>query len=154
MHEKVGFEGTETAQTNSYSERAEALGGTKMAVSDDRGICAHAAFCSNEITNVWKAAKLTDDDTAMAETVVKMINNCPSGALTFQMDGKQVEPELEREIWIQEDASILLRGGITVKRADGQSIETRNRMALCRCGQSKNKPLCDGTHYDVSFTDG
>jgi CDGSH-type Zn-finger protein len=83
-----------------------------------------------------------------------MINNCPSGALTFQMEGKDVEPSLEREIWIQEDASILLRGGITVKRADGQPIETRNRMALCRCGQSKNKPLCDGTHAEVDFTDG
>jgi CDGSH-type Zn-finger protein len=154
MHEKVGFDGTETAQTDVYGDRAESLGGTKMAVSDDRGICAHAAFCSNEITNVWKAAKLTDDDQAMAETVVKMINNCPSGALTFQMEGKDVEPSLEREIWIQEDASILLRGGITVKRADGQPIETRNRMALCRCGQSKNKPLCDGTHAEVDFTDG
>ncbi|MEX2394223.1 MAG: CDGSH iron-sulfur domain-containing protein [Actinomycetota bacterium] len=154
MHEKVGFEGTETAPTNAYRERSEVLGGTKVTVSDDRGICAHAAFCSNEITNVWKAAKKLDDDSSLADTAVRMVRNCPSGALSMEIDGASGEAELVREIWIQEDASILLRGGITVRRADGQPIETRNRMALCRCGQSNIKPLCDGSHAEAAFTDG
>jgi CDGSH-type Zn-finger protein len=154
MHEKVGFEGTETAPIDTYRERAKALGGTKIAVSDDRGICAHAAFCSDEITNVWKAAKKVDDDTSLEDTIVRMVRNCPSGALTMQMDGASGEAPLEQEIWIQEDGSILLRGGITVARADGQPIEMRHRMALCRCGQSNLKPLCDGSHAEAGFTDG
>jgi CDGSH-type Zn-finger protein len=38
-----------------------------------------------------------------------------------------------------------------VERADGVPLETRNRVTLCRCGQSANKPLCDGTHRTVGF---
>src|SRR5437879_3379857 len=50
MHVKVGFDGTESAPTDRYEERAKVLGGTKVTISDDRGICAHAAFCSNRVT--------------------------------------------------------------------------------------------------------
>ena len=88
MHEKIGFDGTETAPTDTYKERSEALGGTKLAVRDDRGICAHAAFCSNELTNIWKAAKISDDDDELRETVRTMAGNCPSGALTVEVDGQ------------------------------------------------------------------
>jgi CDGSH-type Zn-finger protein len=154
MHSKVGFDGTETAATNSYKERAKGLGGTKSTFFDDRAICAHAAFCSNAATNIWKAAPLADDDEQLASTLVAMVNNCPSGALTLDIDGKTVEPEIEPEIRVLEDGQYIVRGGITVKRSDGQPIETRNRMSLCRCGGSKNKPLCDGTHFENGFADG
>jgi CDGSH-type Zn-finger protein/truncated hemoglobin YjbI/ferredoxin len=36
----------------------------------------------------------------------------------------------------------------------GVDMPTMPQMALCRCGQSARKPLCDGTHADVGFTDG
>jgi CDGSH-type Zn-finger protein len=42
-------------------------------------------------------------------------------------------------------------GGIAVQRADSQTFETRNRVTLCRCGHSENKPLCDGTHRTINF---
>ncbi|WP_097651062.1 CDGSH iron-sulfur domain-containing protein [Candidatus Chloroploca asiatica] len=42
-------------------------------------------------------------------------------------------------------------GNILVERSDGQAVEIRNRMTLCRCGQSKNKPFCDGTHRAMSI---
>ena len=48
---------------------------------------------------------------------------------------------------------LLVTGGIRVTRSDGQTLEARNRMALCRCGHSKIKPLCDGTHDKVGFQD-
>lgn len=154
MHEKAGFDGTETAPTNSYDERAQILGGTNMTVKDDRGICAHAAFCSNAVTNVWKAAPKTDDDPAMAEQVVGMVRNCPSGALTIEMGGKPDEEQLSPEIRVVQDGNYVVRGRIPITRADGRPIEVRNRMSLCRCGGSKNKPLCDGTHSEIGFTDG
>ncbi len=37
--------------------------------------------------------------------------------------------------------------------ADGAAIETEQRMALCRCGASKNKPLWDGSHWQAGFKD-
>jgi CDGSH-type Zn-finger protein len=46
-----------------------------------------------------------------------------------------------------------LRGGIPVFAADGFAYEVRNRVTLCRCGASKNKPFCDGSHAAIKFTD-
>jgi CDGSH-type Zn-finger protein len=154
MHETVGFDGTETAPTNTYAERTKSLGGTKTTIKDDRGICAHAAYCSNAATNVWKGAPLSDDDPALADTLVQMVRNCPSGALTVAVGGNPVEEEFTPEIRVQEDGPYILRGRITIRRADGQPLEVRNRMSICRCGGSKNKPLCDGTHAEIGFTDG
>lgn len=154
MHETVGFDGTETCPIDNYASRAEHLGGTKVSVHDDRGICAHAAFCSGAVTNVWKAAAKSDDDPEMARLAMGMIDNCPSGALTYTVDGQPGDTGLAREIWVMKDGSYIARGGIPITRADGQAIEIRNRMALCRCGGSKNKPLCDGTHFEIEFKDG
>lgn len=153
MHSKVAFDGTETAPTDNYSDRAENLGGTKVTVHDDRGICAHAAFCSNAATNIWKAAKLTDEDSELTATVIAMVERCPSGALTMERDGEPFEPALEREIWVQADGPYVLHGGIPIRRADGEPIEVRNRMCVCRCGRSNNKPLCDGSHAEAGFSD-
>lgn len=153
MHGRVGFDGTEAALTNSYAERAQVLGGTAIVVKDDRSICAHAAFCSNAATNVWKAAKKTDGDPELTETVIGMVRNCPSGALTVERNGSPDEAQLSPEIWVLDDGNYVVRGRVPIARSDGQPIEARNRMALCRCGGSKNKPLCDGTHAEIGFSD-
>jgi CDGSH-type Zn-finger protein len=47
-----------------------------------------------------------------------------------------------------------VKGGVAVESADGEAYEARNRVTLCRCGRSNNKPFCDGTHVDVRFNDG
>jgi len=44
----------------------------------------------------------------------------------------------------------LLRGPVSFSAADGSEI-TSGKCALCRCGQSSNKPFCDGTHKEVGF---
>jgi CDGSH-type Zn-finger protein len=46
-----------------------------------------------------------------------------------------------------------VRGGVRVTGADGQDYEVRNRVTLCRCGASANKPFCDGSHQETGFTD-
>ena len=48
---------------------------------------------------------------------------------------------------------ISVRGGIVIESADGREYEVRNRVTLCRCGQSSNKPFCDGSHVGCSFHD-
>lgn len=154
MHKKVRFDGTETAPTNNYRERAKVLGGRTITVRDDRGICSHAAFCSNATTNVWKASPLTDDDPELAKQVIAMVEPCPSGALTMEIDGQPSEQDFPAEIRVLENGQYVVRGRIPISRSDGQPIEIRNRMSLCRCGQSKNKPLCDGSHAEAGFQDG
>src|SRR3989344_5837069 len=46
-----------------------------------------------------------------------------------------------------------IRGGIPVESASGEQYEVRNRVTLCRCGKSKNKPFCNGSHMTSGFKD-
>jgi CDGSH-type Zn-finger protein len=139
-HNANGFDGTETAPTDNYADRAKDLG---HGILDDRAICAHAGFCANRITNVWKAAK----DPELAEQARELVARCPSGALTLA----DANDELPPRIAVEENGPLHVEGRITVRRADGEPFEARNRILLCRCGQSKNKPLCDGSHKEVGF---
>lgn len=150
-HASVGFDGSEEAPTDSYAERASSLGGTGIEIFDDRGICVHAGFCGNKVSNVWKMAGDTDDTVVRAQ-VMAMVENCPSGALTFAVDGEVIEPDLPDEISVVPDGPLWVSGGIPIQRSDGEMIETRQRVTLCRCGASSIKPLCDGSHAEVGFT--
>lgn len=152
MHEKVDFDGTEAAPTDDYDDRAKTLGGSGVAIRDDRGVCTHAGFCADRITNVWKAAKVIDEDAELRDKIVAMVRRCPSGALSYLVYGVETEPDLPVQIAVQKDGPLLVTGRIRVRRADGQPFEIRNRVALCRCGNSGNKPLCDGTHKEIGFT--
>jgi len=96
------------------------------------------------------------------DLVIREAGNCPSGRLVAQdrKTYKDIEPEFEPSIGLVEDPAegcsggLWVRGGITVESADGYTYETRNRVTLCRCGASENKPFCDGTHASVKFKDG
>jgi CDGSH-type Zn-finger protein/uncharacterized Fe-S cluster protein YjdI len=143
-HVGNGFEGAETAPTDTYAERATPLGG---GILDDRAICAHAGFCANRITNVWDAASKLDDDAELREQVYAMVARCPSGALTLEHDAAS-EPV---RVAVEENGPLHVTGRVKVTRADGQAFEARRRVLLCRCGESKAKPLCDGTHKKNGF---
>ena len=87
---------------------------------------------------------------------------CPSGRLVARdaATGAAFEPVLEPSIGVVEDPAeacsgpLWVRGGIRIQSQDGVAYEVRNRVTLCRCGQSKNKPFCDGTHTEVKYQDG
>jgi CDGSH-type Zn-finger protein len=149
-HNRNGFVGEETAK-GTYDDRAKVLGGTQITVRDDRSLCTHAGFCGTKITNVWKSIKATDD-TAVRAHVIAMIEHCPSGALTYRLDD-DVEPLLAPAISVLDDGPLWVTGGVPVAGSDGTALETRNRVTLCRCGASGNKPLCDGSHAGAGFRD-
>ena len=151
-HEKVGFDGTEAADPDPVANRQKIYEGTNIVMKDDRSICTHAGFCSTRLTNVWKMTKETDD-THVRSQLIAMIERCPSGALSYALepDGETIEPDLPIEISVTPDGPLWASGGIPVERSDGEPLETRNRVTLCRCGFSKSKPLCDGSHKDMGF---
>jgi CDGSH-type Zn-finger protein len=153
-HQTNGFDGTESAAADSYDERARTYQGTGVTVRDDRSICEHAGFCGNRASNVWKMVKETSD-TIVRSQVMAMIEHCPSGALTYRIPGddRDVEPGFGPGIAVTSDGPYFVSGGLAVTRADGQPMDARNRMTLCRCGQSANKPLCDGSHKETGFRD-
>lgn len=150
-HSKQGFEADDRAG-GTYDERATVLGGTGITVRDDRSICVHAGFCGTRITNVWKQVSETGESTVRAD-VIAMVERCPSGALTYRFDGDDVEPLMPAAIAVIDDGPLWVTGDVTIATADGTALETRNRVTLCRCGASSNKPLCDGSHKTVGFTD-
>jgi len=151
-HQRSGFDGTEHAD-GSYDDRAAEYVGTGVVVRDDRSICTHAGFCGTAATNVWQMVDDTDR-TDVRSQVIAMIERCPSGALTYTIEGHadSVEPELATEIGVIPDGPLFVSGRVPLTCSDGTSLQIRNRMTLCRCGRSENKPLCDGTHKEAGFT--
>lgn len=136
---------------STYDERAKVLGGVGVTVRDDRSICVHAGFCGTRVTNVWKQVRETEESTVRAQ-VIAMVEKCPSGALTFAFEGDDVEPLLPQAVAVVDDGPLWVTGGVPVN-VGGEAMEVRNRVTLCRCGASGNKPLCDGSHKEVGFAD-
>ncbi len=130
-----------------------------MVLTDAENLCAFGRFCDPN-GQVWNQVGQSDDP-AVRETFIRQVGNCPAGRLVAWDKGtkKPVEPELPVSICLIEDPAqecsgpIWLRGGIPVVSADGFEYEVRNRVTLCRCGQSQNKPFCDGTHAQTKFKD-
>jgi CDGSH-type Zn-finger protein len=153
-HLRMGFHGAETAVRGPRMSRAQVFPGDGIVMTDDRTICSHASFCAGRKRNAWRMIEETDDPEVRAE-LQRMISLCPSGALAYAVDddADDVEPSFERSVAVVKDGPLFLRGSVTVVGADGIAYETRNRMTLCRCGRSRNKPFCDGTHADMGFTD-
>ena len=153
-HTMVGFDGDETADTSPIADRAVDHEGERIIVKDDRSLCMHAGFCGNRVTNIWKMVKETRDSQVRAE-LIAMVERCPSGALSYSLEagGDTVEPDLAEEVSVIPDGPLWVSGGVPVERRDGQPLEARNRVTLCRCGASSRKPLCDGTHKKVGFSD-
>jgi CDGSH-type Zn-finger protein len=157
-HAKVGFDGTETASRAPYREQAKAFKGPATSLTDARALCASGRFCDAN-ASVWKLVHAADQ-AAARQHFVRQTGNCPSGRLVAWDDatGAALEPKHEPSITLIEDPArgcsgpIGLRGGVRLVGADGFEYEARNRMTLCRCGGSKNKPFCDGAHLSIQFS--
>ncbi|HEX9237027.1 MAG TPA: CDGSH iron-sulfur domain-containing protein [Actinomycetota bacterium] len=151
----VRFDGTETADREpSASRRRNCSDDSPLQLTDDRTLCAHAAFCQRTPTNAWVMAREAEDPETK-ELVISMVRRCPSGRLQYLVlpDTSPAEEDLPQEIGVVQDGPLWVRGGIPVEAADGFEYEVRNRATLCRCGQSQNKPFCDGSHWNVGFKD-
>jgi CDGSH-type Zn-finger protein len=157
-HYDIQFDGTETAPTTLQTERRETLPGAKdLLIRMDGNLCTSAGFCANRLTSIYEMAAHTDDR-QVRSSAIRMIRNCPSGALTYAL--KAGEADIEDDLPMQIAATIEITsqgaiqgpywvmGGIPIMRFDGQPFEVRNRVALCSCGLSQMKPLCDGSHRE------
>lgn len=155
-HRKTGFDGTETAEISLRSGRVEIIpGGRRFHVYRDGSLCMLAGFCGLREAGLEQLVA-SSDDTKVRSLVMAMVERCPSGALTYRIDaqGADIEPDLPAQLAVTTEitsqgpiaGAIWVTGGIPIERSDGQPFERRNRVTLCSCGQSHNKPLCDGSH--------
>jgi CDGSH-type Zn-finger protein len=158
-HKKVGFDGTETASREKYLDQAQVFEGPTMMLTDVEALCAFGRFCDPN-GKVWNQVARSND-AEVRRTFVRQVNNCPAGRLVAWERGtnRAVENPLPKSIGLVEDpvqgvsGPLWVRGGIPVHAAEGFVYEVRNRMTLCRCGASSNKPFCDGSHVSAKFRD-
>jgi len=128
----------------------------ELTVHDNRGICQHAGFCTDKLAAVFRAhaEPFVDLGGADKDAIIQQVRQCPSGALSYSIDGVEYrDQDREPTITVSKDGPYRVTGGIDLPdeaRAEGASTE---HYALCRCGGSKNKPFCDGTHWYIKFRD-
>ena len=126
-------------------------------ISYDVRRCIHAAECIRGLPAVFDSGRrpwIMPSAASVAE-IANVIAKCPSGALHFKRrDGGPSEaPELPTTIVPTPGGPLYVRGLVHLRSADGSSAFEDVRMALCRCGQSRNKPFCDNSHFAAGFDD-
>jgi CDGSH-type Zn-finger protein len=156
-HARVSFDGSETAPRAPYAAQARVFDGPDLSLLDVRHLCADARFCDPN-GKVWTQVARTDDPEVRA-MFLSQVHNCPAGRLIAfdKAAGRTIEQRSPPSIGLIEDpvedcsGPIWLRGGVELTGADGHRYELRNNTTLCRCGASKNKPFCDGSHATIQF---
>lgn len=150
-HARIGFDGSEAASRELYLARAERTEGLGLDLTDAGELCAGARFCHRD-GGIWRLAKRSVDPDARM-IAIEEAGDCPSGRLVvWDKEGKPIEPGFAPSIALVQDPQagvsgpIWVRGGIPIESAGGATYEVRNRVTLCRCGKSSNKPFCDGRH--------
>ena len=155
-HLRNGFDGTETASREPYLSQSQRQSGPTLDLTDAESLCAFGRFC-DPAGQVWNLVEEEGDDAARLTALEAGL--CPSGRLVAwnRSTNVAIEPHFEPSIGLIEDpkigvsGAIWVRGGIPVVSSDGETYEVRNRVTLCRCGASSNKPFCDGSHAAVGF---
>jgi CDGSH-type Zn-finger protein len=157
-HEKIRFQSRETASRRDYFDRAQILEGPNLTLMDDNR-CAYARFCHRNEGNAWDLTEYSDDPHLWEEAIIAA-SECPSGRLVaYTISQTPIEPEYEPSIELLQDPSLgvsgplFVKGYIQIESSDGFQYEKRNRVTLCRCGQSQNSPFCDAAHVSVRYKD-
>jgi CDGSH-type Zn-finger protein len=157
-HLRVQFDGTESASNEPYDAQATEQIGPSLTLLDAQELCAFARFC-DVAGQVWNLVE--QEGAEAASMTAREAGLCPSGRLVVRnhLEDSVIEPTFTPSIGIVADPAqgvagpIWVRGGIRVLSSDGEPYEVRNRVTLCRCGASANKPFCDGSHAAVRFTE-
>ncbi len=151
-HKQVGFSSASQADGG----RRRDYVGKQITIHDNRRICAHAGKCTDGLPSVWRMGEKPwiDPDGGTVEDIVRVIGQCPSGALSYTLsDGTGEEPAADARIEIAENGPYCVSGPVELGVESWGEGASRNRYTLCRCGASKNKPFCDGSHWDSGFRD-
>ena len=140
------------APTSTVLNGVETAKGQKLELSFETKRCIHARFCVTGAPGVFLAnvqGPWIHPDAMEVERVVEIAHACPSGAIRYhRLDGVHDETAPPVNLAsIREAGPYAFRGQLQI---DGEP--TGYRATLCRCGASKNKPFCDGSHHEVGFS--
>jgi CDGSH-type Zn-finger protein/truncated hemoglobin YjbI len=163
-HARVGFRSVKSPER--VPDRRDTYVGQQVTIFDNRGICQHAGYCTDRLATVFHAGGdpfVTPSGGRMDE-IIRAVRDCPSGALSFALDGQEARTEVDHggtrgpAIEVTKDGPYRIIGSIELSDGEGNDEpraegSSREHYALCRCGQSQNKPFCSGMHWYVDFHD-
>ena len=169
-HGKIGFssENKKEVAENSNGhhiakDKRKNYVGKRITIHDNRKICSHAAECVNNLPSVFKmnARPWINPDAAEIEEIINTIRKCPSGALSYSIDGIEYRDQNERKpmVTVSKDGPYHVTGRINlIGDDDNNNIQwaeesSKEHYVLCRCGASNNKPFCDGMRRLINFKD-
>ena len=146
-HTRIAFVGDKDqsrteGRTNEYACQ-------QITIVDNTDVCCRDRSCITDLPQVFETC---DPNTASPAEIIKTIRKCPSGALTYRIGGEHCK-DFGREpaITIVKNGPIRVVGGICLNDEMGSKPACEEHYTLCRCGGSRNKPFCDGTHADIDF---
>jgi CDGSH-type Zn-finger protein len=147
-HKRIGFASVKLAERT--ADRRDDYAGAHITIHDNRGRCAHAGVCTDRLPSVWRMEQepWIDPDGAPANEVAAVVRACPSGALAYSayaQDEHEGAPP-GASIRVTPNGPYVVAGAFELA---GEPAATRR--TLCRCGASRNKPLCDGSHWTIEF---
>lgn len=134
---------------------ARVYGDERIEVQWEPRLCIHVKNCVRRLGGVFDPERRPwiDVSAAEADEIAETVLSCPTGALHFRRldGGRQEEPADPPTVVPARNGPLFLRGRFRIEDADGGLVREDTRLALCRCGQSANKPFCDGSHRRVGF---
>jgi CDGSH-type Zn-finger protein len=159
-HKRTSCNLAETADNASFKSKAEKIEGDELILSDVPELCASGHFCTRA-GGIWELTETRSADPKGKKIAIDEAGNCPSGRLVIvdKKTNKEIEPDFKPSVSVVEDeiagvsGPLWVKGKIQIEGSDGTLYELRNRIALCRCGQSSNKPFCDSSHITSKFKD-
>lgn len=154
-HKSNGF--TDEKSPSRLEDQWKDYRGREITIHDNRSLCSHSGECVRGLSAVFDTQKRPwiSPDAAPVDDIIKIIKKCPSGALSYTINGvRQSEFENEPTVRITKHGPLDVTGDIEFRDEHGGSHPASvTRYALCRCGASRNKPFCDGSHLEVKFRD-
>jgi CDGSH-type Zn-finger protein/uncharacterized Fe-S cluster protein YjdI len=124
-------------------------------VTWDQKRCIHAEECVHGLPNVFdpKEKPWIQPENAPVDELTNTIKQCPTGALHYEIKNEAAQEEAPEQnvITIKKDGPIYIHGEVVIRDMDENVVLKDTRVAMCRCGKSKNKPLCDNSHIEAGF---
>ncbi len=151
-HKKIGFSG-KREQSGPHGPTVD-YKGRAITIHDNRSVCAHIGHCTEQSPEVFSMDNepWIDPDGGDPETTAATIKMCPSGALSYTIGRlRQRAGAGAACINVLKDGPYFVTGGPALQ-SDPAPLNP-DHYTLCRCGASKNKPFCDGSHWDAGFKD-
>jgi CDGSH-type Zn-finger protein len=154
---KFSSQNNEDNSNKKINSKKKSYVGKNITIHDNRNICSHAAECINNLPSVFRLNQRPwiEPDQATNEKIIEIIKKCPSGALSYSIDGIEYR-DLEGKplVKVSKDGPYLVSGGIElIGEAKFPDDVSKEHFTLCRCGASNNKPFCDGNHNSINFKD-